>query len=333
MIKRLSISILILVLLCSCKPQEWHTVDLTSDNENSYSRRIDYAGEIPESLKDWEVIAEISDSWIPCYQGFILEYTKISMDKQNNFWIYGPDMWRSPFGVYPDSMGCEGDTLPRVIVFDFSSGQIERIILKNELEPRITSASGWTHLDDGRVLLSNVELIATAWDEGAYGNTEYSLAIFLQDEIFPLSEEGAEYGTLFDYSLHENTVYSIFSLMGDAKIRVFDLDTEQIVRQFVPAECEKPRSIEYKDEELFVICRNDNYYKLNIYDENFVLTTSTALELENERDLPLAFDTKGNLWIGYNYIAYASGEAMSFYKNYFKTKTLPINILMKPTQG
>ena len=221
MIKKFTIAILLVVFLCSCRPKEWHTVDLTADNENSYTRLIDYAGEIPESLKDWEVIAEISDSWIPCYQGFILEYTKISMDKQNNIWIYGPDMWKSPFGVYPDSMGCEGDTSPRVIVFDFSSGQIERITLKNELEPRITSASGWTHLDDGRVLLSNVELIATAWDEGAYGNAQYSLAIFWQDKIYPIAEEGGWY-YVPDYSLSENTIYTIFYEGGDAKIRVFD---------------------------------------------------------------------------------------------------------------
>ena len=307
MIKKLTTSILLLILLCSCRPKEWHTVDLTADNESSNNRSIDYDGEITESLKDWEVIADISDSWFPCNHGFVLLYTKISMDKQNNIWIYGPDLWRSPFGICPDSMGCEGDTSSRVIVFDFSSGQIERIRLKNELEPTITSASGWTHLDDGQVLLSNVELIATAWDEGAYGNAEYSLAVLWQDEIYPLSEEGSVYGGSLDYSLHENTVYSIFSLMGDAEIRVFDLETEQMAHQFVPAECEKPRSIEYKDEELFVVCWDgDDNNKLNIYDNDFSLTNSIVLEEEYRRGVPLAFDTNGNLWIGYSYIAYES---------------------------
>ena len=33
MIKKFTIAILLVVFLCSCRPKEWHTVDLTSDNE------------------------------------------------------------------------------------------------------------------------------------------------------------------------------------------------------------------------------------------------------------------------------------------------------------
>ena len=88
------------------------------------------------------------------------------------------------------------------------------------------------------------------------------------------------------------------------KSECLTLETEQMVHQFVPEECEEPEWIEYKDEEIFAVCQDDNYYKLNIYDNDFSLTNSIGLGEEKRRDVPLAFDTNGNLWIGYSYIAY-----------------------------
>jgi hypothetical protein len=164
--------ILLSLLLYGCEPKKWKEININKTVDDDVSSIWDSDGGIPEALSDWDLVADISENWFPCDQGYILKHSKMSIDQQNNIWLYGVDLWNSPFGVSTGFLGCKYDG-PKVIVFNSSTGDVEKIGLDVVHDPFLASASGWTHLENGKVLLSSVHLFASLWDEGGVGNEFY----------------------------------------------------------------------------------------------------------------------------------------------------------------
>jgi hypothetical protein len=304
---------LISLLLCGCETRKWNEINLNQSMDDVNLNGWENDGGIPEALSDWEVIADISDSWFSCNYGYILGYTKMSIDQRNNIWIYGPDQWNSPFGIMPDNPGCEEDVIAKVIEYNSTTGDVEQLKLDVVPDAYLISASGWTHLDDEKVLLSSVHLFASPWDEGGIGNEFFGLSYFEKGKFHPLSEDSGGYWTVPDYSIYENLVYAIFNVNDpEYKIRIYDIETGQLLYHFMPAECKTPDWIEVNGENIFLICKDNNNYKLNIYANDFTLSNLLPLEDTTSEEFPqffpLAFDTKGNLWIGYSYIATKNGD-------------------------
>ncbi|MBI9049675.1 MAG: hypothetical protein JEZ00_09665 [Anaerolineaceae bacterium] len=304
--------ILFSLLLYGCESEKWKEININKTVNDTVSSIWDSNGGIPAALSDWEVFADISDSWFSCDYGYILEYSKMSIDQQNNVWLYGPDHWNSPSGIMAGSLECE-ENGPKVIVYNSSTGEVEKIELDIVPESHLASASGWTHLENGKILLSSVHLFASLWDEGGVGNEFYDLAFFEDGKFYPISEEVGGYLPVLDYKVYKNLMYTVFyGINLENKIRIFNIETGQLHNSFIPEQCKHPKWIEVNGENIFVICQEENNYKLNIYGNDFVLTHSLQVEDTTEQEFrqvfPLAFDTKGNLWIGYSYIATMKGD-------------------------
>ena len=308
-------TILCLFLFSGCAKNSWQSNAMNTNSESNNQNATLADGNIPDAMSDWEIIADVSDQWFECSYGFILDYTKMSIDTQNRIWIYGPDLWNGPIGGITDNPGCEGyDGQRRIIVYDPTTGVAENLNVDFGEGLDLSSASGWTHLEDDRVILNSVFIYASPWDgpNGGKDNKFIDIAILEHGELRELISESYDYFSVPDYAISENKLYVLINSEDNPHPRliVFDLETEQQNQVVNLTSCSDPRSIEASNENLFLLCKEESsVYSLQIFSSDFSLLKSWngqinfAPELINHgTGFPLAVDAEGRVWVGYSYI-------------------------------
>jgi hypothetical protein len=309
--RNLSIIISIL-LLTGCVNTEWQNIKMETSGNSDNSTSSEFNGEIPNELRDWDIVADVSDQWLSCNYGFVLAYTKISIDDHNRIWIYGPDQWNGPIGGIPDNPGCGGDSNPRIIIFDQGSKHSETFSPEIGEGAFVSTASGWTHLNNDKVLLTNVLIIKSPWDgpSGGEDNKYVDIAILENGTFHDLLSESSSTSSVPDYAIFNDFLYAIFNAVPNAypQIKIFNLGTETLVKSVDLKDCDNPSSIETTDENIFLLCSDENFdYSLNVYSKEFMEIYSWKVYFPGIsgvriRGLPLSRDEQGNVWVGYNYI-------------------------------
>lgn len=318
--------ITLLLSVSGCTQNFWGNQITQAENTNNTDNNdkitsISEDGGIPEELGEWKIVADVSDVWFDCDNDFILKYSKMSIDQENRIWIYGPDQWNGPIGGIPDNLGCEGfDAKRKIIIFDPNNGK--STIFEPDLGDGVdlSSASGWTHLDKNKVLLNSVFIYASPWDslDGGENNKFIDIAI-LDGKVFrELIHISHDYFSVPDYATSGNFLYVILNTveLPYPQIIVYDLETEKQINDFHLTSCENPRSIEVSDEQIFLLCKEqDTTYSLFIYSKNFQEIKSWIGKIEISPNLgnrgtgfPLALDRQGRLWVGYSYVVKEESE-------------------------
>jgi hypothetical protein len=307
------IQTILCLLLAGCAPEEWQSSRMvTSADQGAYISHS-YDGEIPAALKNWTLVTDVSNHWFSCNHGFILMYTKMSIDEENRIWIYGPDKWNGPVGGIKDNPGCKEGSDGRIIVYDPQTQDSQE--LKLDIGDRmLDSIGGWSHLGNGRTLLSSVFIYASPWDtEGGKGNEFLDLAILRDGKIMTLLADSSSYWSVPDTSISDNVLYAIIDIVhySEPVIHVYDLNTEALIDRFQIANCERPRKLAVNDGKVFLVCEREGFFVLRMYDIDFHFLHSWGLVARNAQELNLDTDASGNIWIGYSYILRSENEQWS----------------------
>ena len=301
-----------MLLMSGCAKTGWQSSEMGTDKKTDKYFSEDFSGDIPVVLNQWKIVADISDLWWTCNYGYILQYTKMSIDKQNNIWIYGPDLENGPIGGISDNPGCTGSDSRRIVVYYEKYNHAETYEVSIDSETDLASASGWTHLDNERVLLNSVFLYKSPWDgpDGGKDNRYIDIAILENGVIRELLSESNSTESVPDYTISNNLLYIIFQNVNNPspQILVYDLKTEKQIKNFTITNCEYPKSIEISEGYYFLLCSDElNHYTLHIYSEDFIEIPSLEAAINSspilgDNGLPLNVDSKGRVWIGYSYI-------------------------------
>jgi hypothetical protein len=304
--KNLLINLILFIPLVTlpigCTSSQWQVNTMATSSDQELEAWNEYNGEIPSLLGNWEVITEISDEWFSCDYQFILRYTTLTIDDENRIWIYGPDQWIGPNRErVPDAPDCEDLVRPRVIRYDQSSRTTQIINIELDGNAFLSSASGWSHIQDERTLLTSVFIYESPWDgsEGGAGNKYIDFAILENNKIRDLLGGNAN-NAVQGYSISENILYAISRT--EKKIKILDLSSEQWIENLSPANCHEMTSIAVGNDNIFLLCRDaDLALTLRAYTKELTEIGSWAI-VENSTDLPIAIDAKGRLWVGDRYI-------------------------------
>lgn len=307
------LSLLAVVLFLSgCTTSSWQksdmefASDLTSDEG--------YNGEIPQSLQDWNFIADVSDIWINCNFDLTLPYMRISIDQQNRVWIYGLDHSNGPVGGITDNPGCSNGNTSRVIIYDPASAKSRLAYPSTESDGFLSSASGWTHLHNDRVLVNSVFIYKNPWDspDGGKGNQYMDLDILEDGSFRSLFTESSSEFAVPDYTVYENIAYVLFNPVRDGhpELLTFDLDSEILMSRNEITVCENPKSIEFNGDEIFILCEGESQaYSLYVLTKDLSIIATMKDKISFRPNLvnhgngfPLSIDSKGRVWVGYSYL-------------------------------
>jgi hypothetical protein len=312
--------ITVVLIVSGCTQYDWEHQTMQTENIDT-TIVMPGNGDIPKELSGWKIVTNVSEIWFDCDIDFVLKYSKMSIDQENRIWIYGPDLWNGPIGGIPDNPGCEGlGAHRRIIIYD----QNEEIasVFEPDLGEGIdlSSASGWTHLDNDRVLLNSVFIYATPWDspDGGENNKFIDIAILEGTEFRELIHVSHDYFSVPDYAISRNLLYVIMNTVEQPhpQIIVYSLETEKQTTIYELTSCDYPRSIEASNEHIFLLCKeSDSTYSLFIYTNDFREVKSWIGQITITPNLgnrgsgfPLALDTQGRLWVGYSYVAKEESE-------------------------
>jgi hypothetical protein len=297
------------IIISGCEKSNWQSSSLTTSMDITV-QNCDFDGEIPDELSDWEVLADISNDWFSCNQGYILQYTKMSVDLDNNVWIYGPDHWNGPYDGMSDNPGCEEDSDSRVIIYNQTRRTVEHRNLNIDKDSYLFTASGWIQINNNRALISSIFIPGGINTKQGDRIHFIDLAMIEDNTLIPISVIGDQYRPVSDVVVFDNKIYAIINAQTnhDSGIKVFDLETYTLLNNFVPDNCEQPQRIEVNNDNIFLVCQNGGYFSLKQYDNDFSFVDSWQLLAAEIGDLPLEFDAQGNLWIGYSYIAHEESD-------------------------
>jgi len=297
------------IFITSCTSSQWQTSKMETSSEKTIPTWDKYDGEIPLELKKWDVIADISSTWSACDYAFNLRYTTLSIDNENRIWIYGPDQWIGQnVEIVPDAPKCDEDLHPLIIRYDQNSQQAETVRVNLENGSFISSARGWSHLGNGKVLLSSVFIYHGPWDapDGGAGNKYIDLAILENGNIRELLGGSTSLFSIPDYAISNNIVFAISNTPTFHGIKILDLSTEKLVGSISPPDCENIAHIEISDNNIFLICKSGTSSYLRVYTKEMGEIISWLLNGDTS-DFPLAVDSSGSVWVGDSYVATPSG--------------------------
>lgn len=303
----------IFLLIAGCLPSQWKASDMTTSDDWEVLTGNEYDGSIPTALKDWKVVTDVSEEWFSCDYSFLLRYTTLSVDEENRIWIYGPDNWFGPNGEQvPDAPNCDENVRPRIIRYDPVAHKTERVQIINLDEgASLSSARGWNHIGNGRILLTSVYIYSTPWDgaDGGAGNKYIDFAILEGEHIRDLGGGNSNIFAVPSYTISNNILYAISSLYSN-EIKILNLNTEKWVDIVQPSNCDSIVSIEVVRNNFFLLCRTpENDYKVQMYTKNMDDLAEWKLDGGNSVDFPLKADSQGRIWIGDQYIIkFENGE-------------------------
>jgi len=296
--------------ITSCISSNWHTSQMETSEDRETLRWSEFNGEIPLELRNWNIVADVSREWFSCEYGFILRYTTLSIDENNKVWIYGPDQWLGPNGErVPDAPNCAEEVRPRIVVYDQSSGQTERVQVALEDGSFLSSARGWNHIGSGKVLLTSVFIYRGPWDgsDGGAGNKFIDFAILKDGKIRDLFGGNTSNFAVPDYAISDNMLYAISSTDSN-EIKILNLVTEKWMESVRLPNCDSIQSIEISNDNIFAICSTPNYQlSVRIYSRSIKEIKSWLLD-GDRFDFPLAVDLEGRVWIGDKFVLKMNDE-------------------------
>lgn len=311
--RKLFIILIFTFVVTSCNGHTSVRGAITTPTKNQPS--TDFSGEIPGALRNWNIVADVSDKWFDCEYKLLLKYTELSVDIKNQVWIYGPDLFNGPNGGLSDNPGCTGDNSSRILAYDNGRKEFVRINLFQDSNSKLMTASGWAHIDDGDILLNSVLIYKEPWDgeNGGKANKIYDLAILNHDSFRDLLSDSGSVFSLRDFVIENNKVFAVYDSVKEAsaQILVYDISKEAITLRHPILNCQNPRSIAVSGDDVFVLCQE----KAHVYSlyalayEDFSQIQSwkneilfTPILINHESGFPLRVDRQGRVWVGFSYL-------------------------------
>jgi hypothetical protein len=296
------LTIIFILFTSSCMSSQWEVNSLTTSTNQEFELNSQFNGEIPDKLKNWKLIKDISNNWFSCDYQFILRYTTLKVDSRNSIWVYGPDKWNGPSGErVPDSPSCDELVLPRIVLYEPKSGKSEILPLNLPDDSFLASARGWEHIGNEEVLLTTVFVYNSPWDgnDGGESNRYIDFALLSQGQIIDLQGGNTNIDAVPDYAISNDIFYAIASISSN-EIKVLKLDTKEWIHSLFSFDCIM-EYIEVYNENIILLCNDNHKYSLRIFTLN--MKEIARWDVVGDRfDLPLAKDTSGRIWVGYKYV-------------------------------
>lgn len=306
----------------------WQHSNLHISSQNQ-PKNISFDGNIPESMKEWDIIADVSAYWPQCDYQAALSSSTLSVDDKNQIWLFGADWLFGANGMrVPDALICPTgtDTLPRILRYNQETEQLEKVNIQNlDTDVRLVSARGWIHLGQGKTLLIGVFIMSGAWDSEYGSKNEYiNYAILENDELRDLGWGNTGDFAVPDVAITGNTLYGAMARTSNV-IDVFNLATEKKLSSNVIENCDSISSLDTTNENLFVLCsRYENVrhvgYHLQVLDRDLNWQSTLFLEQDVEY-AQVIVDNRNRVWIGHRYIVQNNG------KGWYLTEILPDSVM------
>lgn len=311
-IYRFGILIVVILTIAGCSSTIWKTGEMVYGPEPLIARSYD--GEQPQSMRDWKIVADVSDIWINCNFELTLPYTRISIDQDEKIWIFGTDHSNGPIGGITDNPGCSGYNASRVIIYDDASGESKIVYPSTMSDGVLFSASGWTHLGKDRVLLNSVFIYYEPWDgpNGGKNNQYMDLAILENGSFRQLFNESNSEHAVSDYAIFDNKAFVLFNPGRNVQpeLLTFDLNSEMLIDRNEISVCDNPKSIEVNENNRFLLCEEESHnYSFYVLTDTLSITASMKDKIKfvpnlvnNGNGFPISIDSKGRVWVGFSYL-------------------------------